>query len=1801
MSNITLTEVPLVTEEHNAFAVRYKINNDLSFTKCKRPGCNDPSPFFDGNKDEWQSRVEGCAATHHHNQVVIRTAACAEEPYVLSVVKVSGAEMTMVEFDLAHLDANMMRDVIKTTIFHQKTAEMDDEMEITSSEERVKILMVDSQANVISLDLKYGTLLPLSVQHIATRPILSSHNIHPHNRSSITSTQVVAVDSQRLVFAVTPFILCLNLSNQKVSAWSKESCLFNRRKSLSGVLRSAKGILVGKSGDDAQEEFVEESSNMASTAALCVFNQASPYAADVDDDDDDDDEKHPSGKVVCSLHSDGTVRMWTLSLNNQSFTYPKQMHILYGVEDIKDGVKLPLPHMWSSSNDSLLIDGRCDTTNNGEVNFVVIVGIRIAETVGASRTCSPLHLTTLSGEIGKSFSSIVRSALDVPDVVDSMKAVDFVKAQNGWELRTLFSCLPRQLLTHGESIYASFCNNPERKAMVAIYESNSVAPSHLLSSNSLDSFAEKERENIIHHCNLVVKNELSNWDCGGVDEIDAILRQIDGWYLQRIFRSGAVQSVGMDRATDGTIRRALRQVIPPLCFDNESQRELSMKYVELETAIMMRKWSKFDEARSRFHDGHPGSKGLHLPSRSHTGPIGTSSIYSDFCKTMDTSPSSTPEIRDDSDDDEISMRSHSTTRQIQEHQLRWKKLLLAISHEEAQLLSPVGFLSLPESDSTKNVLLVRAGITTTITLSHANGFTTALSKLDSVMSSMLDRIENTPNANTELLAGLEAKVWQTISKAKLLYADDVHGLIGLVNNVVSDINVVGWEGFYSKLLIVLNTLTEKEVNAWLSSPLDSNLHDNSGDVEMETQGIGSNLNYVAIPSAVRLSKQYVASCRRLAFARYISIIGLGLNGYTLFTADQERTSLLTYLHTVGVAWACVQTFAHGSSSTKTPPQVAFNSSEGLLASRPRTSSLCTETKKTSLLYSVLSKILKAASSPSASMLTIQASKGFVHLAFNQDSEGFPELTIVQPEYSTEACRISLRLLAPTVAFPANDPLSKSRRRKAADCLLTEVFMLVKENSLSLHKATELQDHASTLLKSCASVRSDRKSMEIFLNTLNDLPEQLIATEIASDDFFDKAIVDVIQDIFDKTSTPVQYDDITYVAKMDKVKILLRPWVIASYNEKTSTVSMILDSLGRSTKDPISILRHSASVLLLVSNLVERVKVLERHCAMVPYPSLKGSFAKVLNAAVNDVIGEVQNHVNATDYDLMIEYPALWSAIFRYALQGQCWEDAFEACLSNPVKERQKNNFRRLVLSMVDAGGTGLLLDKMIFFVVNGKDSGKGMDLYEVAAGALVEASQRAASDEAFGRFASVKVDYRGCLYALHAAYGDWRRSCQALDFFGALTLFRVPSGDDVEHASSPETKEADRHIMDELVLAAVSSAQLIELVSNPDQRYIVSGELTAAQALGWSGKSINAREVDPLIDGSNSCEESEAMDVDHFHSDNAMHRLSRLYTAKDLLLRAKRMVALQTLQNDALSPDNLLDILHSSDTAIIDALPRLGYFDHAISFSHCKKENKEGAKPQGRDVFFDAMSHMLCKCLAPVAVTLSRPLVDKNLILNDIELQARPTIDQLRLLTGDGRLSRPHDSWQSEGFLDSSQRGAFAMELLRLYTETFAAEEISIAIDLAEVLLDLDCGRAKLPCWLTSLIMGNRHFTDTSGLFGKNDGNPTALLNLYIKYGLYIDGCELVTSILLGDENARRQAAPSRLPERGSIDFVPYEKIDILWNTIQSCLGHLQDRDAKSKLLRSRSAMEYALHKHLQLMKVSEQGMLSARALQQGR
>ena len=55
-------------------------------------------------------------------------------------------------------------------------------------------------------------------------------------------------------------------------------------------------------------------------------------------------------------------------------------------------------------------------------------------------------------------------------------------------------------------------------------------------------------------------------------------------------------------------------------------------------------------------------------------------------------------------------------------------------------------------------------------------------------------------------------------------------------------------------------------------------------------------------------------------------------------------------------------------------------------------------------------------------------------------------------------------------------------------------------------------------------------------------------------------------------------------------------------------------------------------------------------------------------------------------------------------------------------------------------------------------------------------------------------------------------------------------------------------------------------------------------------------------------------------------------------------------------------------------------------------------------------------------------------------------------------------------------------------------------------------------------------------------------------------------------------------PEEGSIDYVPYDMIDALWNRIEE---EQSDPDCGIEMKR----------RYFQLMKVSEVGMLSARAL----
>ena len=1445
---------------------------------------------------------------------------------------------------------------------------------------------------------------------------------------------------------------------------------------------------------------------------------------------------------------------------------------------------MPLPHLWSSSSDSLFISGHSFMCGNkSDSQFVVMVGIRIAENIGVDRTSSPFHLSALGGDFNTAGGVVEKAKMAVPMQVDSLHAIDFVRpnhasasaskgaststSTNAWELRALYSSIPERSLNDSgyfdSSMYASFSHAPLRETMMAIYQSNSAECIHVQTSNTCEKFAEDECEKIIHECNLMSLNGLplgNNEDDNENDEdidIDVALRRLDGWYLQRLFRSGSVQTVGLNRATNGAIRRALRKVVPPLCLGNNfNKTDVKRSSIELETLTVMHSWSKFDETRSSADSRRRAANQMSTRSPvKATAP--SSSVYSDFCNTS-ALHSPTPEIAEDSDDQMEFEETSSLERKIQEHHSKWKKLFLAVFDEEMKLLSPIGFSCLPPlSNNSESNLILRPGMISAMVL-----WKPTTNQLDSIVLSIFDRIENTEDSNNrEILSWLEARVWQIVSKAKLLHDDEKYGLLSHVNTAISEISV-DWERASSKLLIKLNTMSHSEVENWLLSPLPQSLLSELsilGSERSEGNDTSTNNASVIIPNATRLSKQYIAECQRLAMARYICVVGIGASGNTLFNHEQERVSLVTYLHTVAASWACAQIC---TSASKYGDEVKGTSSFGMKAMKESiTDQSILSLNLLRVLTSHGNDIVFGPIVPS----TIKLSMEVVRSAVQKGNESYPELAIVPEDFPEDAARISLRLLSPLVAFPSLRPSSNSRSIKAADCLMSEISVLSKSGSIENQKAKELLEHGSILLKSSVSVRSDLESLRICLEALANQPDQISVTKTAADEIYNNVIIETIRDIFEISGIPVVGDDVYRLSRSEKFKELLLPWVIQSHQNGMKAVQLITEKLSQYAVDAATLLAHATCVMLLVSKLVERVQMIEKHSEMLKSPKLREPFAKVMISAINDIIVTVQNHANSVDYTHLVEYPALWSALFRNALEGQCWDDAFESCLSNPLTERRISNFKRLVIAMADSGAWGLLLDKIIFFIVHGDNSTSDMDLYEMAAETLAEASHRAFSDNP-SFLAPTGTDYRGCLFALHAAYGDWRRSCQAIDFFGALTLRRIPFDDDDPMSSCSLDKKANNEIMDELVLSAVSSAQLIGLVENPNLRYIVTGEVA----------SMNEMKID-------NSEESDT-------------RTSRLYSDKELLLRAKRFISLLSLQRDAYSREKLLDILNATDTSIIDALPRLGYFQHAIALSHCKQENKEGAKPRGRDLFVDAISHMLCKCLAPIAVSLTRSLAGGDDFDIEEEMKSRPTMHQLRLLTGNGRLPSSRDSWQEGGTVAMAERGACAMELLRLYTEAYATENNSIALDLAETLLDLDDSRALLPVWLTNIILGKSE-SGSDGLFATNGGNPTALLNLYIRNGLYVEACNVISDILRGGEGGRENAATSRLPERGNIDFVPYEAIDNLWNLIESYCQGSANPDQKARILNARFIMQNAIEKHFKLMQISEQGLLSARAL----
>lgn len=1803
-----ISEIPLIVPEHQNQSKRFIVTDELTITPCLKFKNHDPSSdYWDGPEEEWEQLVQGSVATLTHNHgpetTILRSAALPEEPRVLSLVKVVPYGeikecMVSVELDLSSVSFDQFGTISKTMLFlgitHKDDKDDDDneeeEEEDWSMQDDIMphqnkryiyhMVLVDAQANILRLKLDADTLDPVhsTVQHISTHRVIQSNtNRYKRNTSrklQLSSDQIAALDPDRIMFAMSPDILCLHIrsNSTKIVSWTKESCIDNRRPSLGVILKTAGGMLMGKTVEDIQEEenFIQEGVDaggirsydpttgnaMPSTASLFVMDigMSSPVLKDSSYEPHDSTTR---GKLLCSLHSDGSVWLW-VSLSKSA--YPKQVNVLIGANGIYNQNILPSPHLWSSANDSLDLCGCAQVESDGRIQFALGVGITLIPNMSAMthRTSSPCHMYTLEGYLmdsGKIQSeSVAFLERDIPKEVDSIKgfATQFSQESSSWTLKALLSTTlsdENSKKVPSRSLYSQFTESPMTSTFLTVYPQKSSKAKVLQQTDTLDVSIKQNYDMFTAQCKLFLKREL---ETQSDEDLNTILHRFDTLVMKSIFRSTH------HYPSESCMRRALRQVISPICFTST---ESTKKNIQIETLELMKSWFQHDDLNYSVKRRRISSEALETAGHQ----TGFSSIYQNFNDISESFPyngeerASTPDM--DSDDGNLDASPLSYEKVLQDHYNRWDRLVYALHHEESKLFLPLQFICLPRNNE---CFVVRAAVSSILPTAESTGEPS----LESEFLNCFHKLEAT-SQNSTLLENFLANIHDITSKASLVF-DDVKSLYSNAMEELASNLVVKEDVITSQLVHMLQSMSDSDRKLFLSSPYPSFFGCHERSIVRKSM-IDINLS-PSIHCAARLAQKLLNSCQRVALARFI-IITICNTG----SEDDLYIARLAFLNCVAINWASAQML---SKKKETGTQeLHSNIPSAQVFSALTTKGRAPLDHKTCAQESVLmSSIFKLSHDNTRSSTTMiesvtMLSESYVRLAIGQQEEkqNFPILTLLPNDPKLKQ-RLCLRLIAPYVAF-------SNRGHKdlelASDCLLTEIEGLCEANLLCNGRIYEMQKNASRMLERPHHIIPNPKLLSTFFQVLQNACADDHGHEVVSDHIYESIVHDFVRDVCKVSSGTILKADTAMLWKSVSFRKLFYRCVKVAHDHQIS----ILELLQRKNQvqNLEDILTHGLGVLLMLSSLTNRVAVLEKHESKTEDPSFNAPFSRVLFDSVNDVILFIQNHALSEDLIFFEEYAGLWSSLFRYSLIGERWSDSFRACISNPIHSRRVKNFKRMVLAMVDKGQLGTLLDELIFGVAKGVQE-DFIDVYELTCETLQEAAEQYARNEMrnFNKSTFCTTDYRACLYSLHAGYENWRACCQSMDFYGALSLQKFRKDvdeDDIDMTETDMDSDLDSVAMDEILLSTSASNQLIKVVSPPSDRYIVHGELYPDKfILGMADKQWSE---------SNEC-----------------NRAARLFSENSLQIRATKMIALYSLFNDSFCNSSLQEILLSSDTEIIDALSRLGYYNEAIALARCKSADRKGAKPGGVDLFSDALIYMLCECMSPTVVDLYRLSLTPNDIPESAEtydefLRARPTMNQLRLILGDGRKVLNGSSWSNIKYNSDIDRGEAAMNLLRLYTSQYSTPDNDVALRVADKLLDLDSAQSDLPTWLRSILIGKDR---SHGLFSKKTGDPTALLNLYMKYGLFVDACELISEVLT--DNARIKSSTARLPENGDIDFIPYETIDRLWNSMNTYMnlpstGSIEKNGVRDAMV----LLENALKKHFELMQISETGILSARTL----
>jgi hypothetical protein len=1435
---------------------------------------------------------------------------------------------------------------------------------------------------------------------------------------------------------------------------------------------------------------------------------------------------------------------------------------------------------------------------------------------------SDCHLWVLHGtqEPDSNTSSL---PLTVPKKAASLVGMGFLPTEHRCSLSVLFESAEEE--DRSASMQLTY-----PPSIMSIVSPEPVDTGHA----SLDKVAAQERARIRSLLFGPSVLEDSDPDQSSLEEV---LHELDSLYMKFIFRPMFPRGTGtVLPPSESCIRRALAKMV----HGAKKQPGVS---VELETVRTMYEWRHRENrklvALTPLRNERQRSTETSGPETAIVAVTSPYSVYETFVQ-GETDDEMQNEMDADGDNEEDMERlDQERSTEMEAHENRWRRFLLQVWEEEQIIRLPLRVAWL---DTVPIQIIVRAGITT-VAEGKPRNFVEEVAGpwlvLDGTAMKLLQCIEQDKDKSARLYA-VEQHMTTLVSKAQLAVAplnqsqSFVLELTALGRWAWSEDEVDGIsDAEHEQLEEAVSTLSPMQLVNWIQgTPKD---HSGSlpgielvdSDEVMPTGGrITWSQKQVANcqlrHAACSLSVRCIDSVRRLQLSRCLLLLDLVEGSHA------REAALRAYLHTIAVLWTSAQRVPMPSTALQTkkrdtlrlgerspdsfsPPNKRLSFGDDASSILAPLNSTMTTTMDVMVIG--ISQTMDESSSVSSSPIgaAVLLSRSYFRLTFSARGDipiGKPSLlpelgSLPRPgddSIATDYPRLALRLLSPYVACSLPEDSGDvvvARKESLAECLLIESHSESSNTALK----SQMRQMACELLVPKGSHHDnsvDQRMIRTAFEALESLRRKMPAGTSVSKEALTNSVQQMIQ-----TGTSIEF---RRLCELETVKTLFTPLAAG--------VATDMDGITRASINLV------ASIMLHLSRVMYRLTILERHVRVCATDD-DGENPDILLGFISGAINEMGKTFPDDVCHVMPEYGKMWSRLFHHAVLAGHWRQAYSACVRNPKSELRESSFRRLVRSMVDSGALNDLLEMCTELgmrvssssSLSPAEAGECVDLYEIASEILAEAisrdvyTVRAASTEPAGL-----SDFQGALYALHASQKQWRRAAQSMDlrYLNATAALRARDFS----FNLPSAELRDGLIVEDLVLAAVGAVNSIELVKDNAHRFLVSGEYGPYNTIPIEGLD-EARNPVSRMKRTRGTPDREGEDVPEERED----RLSNFMTIVALEGRAIRGIALRTLFFDRSSDPSFAKSAFlrefESSKLDIDELFKHGYYRYGLLLAKSWSKNCEeltgSSQPEGEDLFYTCLSHLLDTCLMQLTLE-PRP--------EDASAFSRPSLHQLHVALDEVGSAEGASSYivtersNRVADLQGVAVNTAAMALIRKLTLAYSTAETPVALDVAFSFLEQG-EHAQVPAWLERLLMGAdvSSSSQSSGLFSRRPkpgscvylGDPSALVSLYTKRGMFVEACNIVTATLSGVEGyeggSRESRAASRLPEEGEIDFVPYQTIDLLWNLIELVLSkRVIGRSEKKSISGARGKMKAALEKHFALMKISEVGMRSARALKQG-